>query len=288
MFQGPFLCSDEGDVFYSPALYARSTDAVVRVSGDGKKVTRFTLKSVPGFGHQEEAGIFNTAVGPDGDLYVLAGSTETGVMVVTFDKNARFKSKTSIGDRRISQIAVFKSGELLMSGAVDEQPWVGIVSTSGQEVEVHVERDPAAAKKRTLEARRGLLDLTVTASGKDGKVYVARPTPKGPVFAVSPTGEVTERFELVPPVPDATIKTIRVSETRLAVEHVQLGSATGLSSTPRWVSVYDLLNGERLAIYPSVPGSLLCYESGGGVPDSFVFLGRGAGQVQLVRASGSH
>lgn len=296
-FVGPLQCDPDGNVFFVPAPPFPSPpappavtppDAAVRVSADGKTTTRFSLTSVPGLGNFADSQITATAFDTGGNLYVLAvgGSRQ---YIVSFTKSGQYKSKIEIDlhEIMIGSFAVFNSGEFLLAGRPPDDPMrprVAVLSAGGGSLwDVALSADPALKKGLPVESRMELLDLASAEPAPDGRVYFARRTPRGPVYAVSPSGVVTGKFALVPPRRGATLFSIKVSGHRLAAVYAG-APASDDGSSVYWVAVHDLSTGEHLASYGPVTRFVLCYRSGEG-PDRFTLLSMKADEMQLLDAS---
>jgi hypothetical protein len=292
-FVGPFKCDADGNVFSIPvALDARSRpmspDTIVRLSADGKAVTRYSLISVPGIGNVANSTISTTALDRDGDLYAVVRA-ESGQYIVSFTKTGRYKWKIEIepNELLIGSFAVFSSGEFLLSGRPASDPLsprvVVLAPGSSSLRDVLLSDDRALKKGLSREARTALIDLASAESGSDGRVYFARAATKGSVYVVSPSGEITGTIALVPPRRGATLTSLKLSGHRLAA--VYQGRPEE-DSQGLWVAVHDISSGEHVASYGPVRDPVLCYQSVPGSPDRFTLLKmNSAGQIQFLQAS---
>lgn len=298
LFQLPFRCDADSNVFFLPGNpEGTPPDTVVKLFADGRRSVRYSVKSIPDFRDVSDGAIYAAAPGYSGELYMLVGNAE-GASIVALDKGGAYRSKTRLAHLRLGQFAVFRSGEFLLWGqsvgqSAEGQPWLGILGGGGEPRELFLDWDQAPRPRTTTEAGPGILagdTLLLLEPGKDGRIYAARVPPKGsvPVLAISPSGDVTHRITVVPPKRDTTLVSFKVSDRRLAA--VFEGSPTNPSADPpRWVTVYDLLSGEKTATYTGVHGQLLCYQSGDGVPDAFRFLLGSEGKgIRLVDALGGY
>lgn len=284
-FFGPVSCDSDGNVVYTPGdLKSDYPNEVVKVSPDGKVAARVTLTSVAGI-RPSEASIYRMTVGVDGSVHVLAGDRE-GPQIVSFGSDGKYRSRTRFSPQSVSGLAVFKSGEFLLAGTAEGQADLRILSPTGSTVPVRLVRDPSDRARPWSESIREIAGSTMVEAGQDGLVYLARPGPKGPVFAISAEGLVVNEFELEPPVRGASLVSMKLSDGRLAAEYQQ-PSSTG-EKPKRWIAIYSLADGERISVYPRPAGMLLCYRSSSDSRDRFTFLGASEkGELQLVPATAS-
>jgi len=223
-------------------------------------------------GNLGEASVGPTALDPDGNLHVV-GRTADGQYIVSFDASGKYKSKVAIDPEQVvvQEFAVFKSGAFLVAGRSLQQRGrrLAVMSAGGGWHEVVLPGDPASKKGLSPKDAIKALGMSFAQPAPDGRVYFAVGTATGPVFPISPSGEVGEGIELVPPRPDAMLVGLLVSHGRLAATY-----ATGSEESPMntWASVSDLATGQHVALYGPLPGSVLCYESVSGFPDRFTML----------------
>lgn len=309
IFVGSFRCDADSNVFFVPGNPdGTPPDTVVKVSADGKRSTRFSLKSIPELRDVSDGEVYSFALGHSGELYVPVRNAK-GYSIVALDQNGAYRSKTWLGQVSVSEFAVFESGDFLLWAKSfkkeDSKPFLGLLDSAGGELrKIFLDRGPAPSPESTrgtttksrpgsrTQPGPGIIGVSLMEPAKDGKIYVTTVPPKGPVpvFAISPSGD-TQRIDLIPPRRDVTLVSIKVSDRRLAAEYE--GSRSPRSSRvnpPGWISVYDIQSGERIATYTRVRGSLLCYESGDGVPDAFTLLlgSEESHGIRLVHAAGRY
>lgn len=289
---GPLLCDSDGNLALVPAvLDARSrpmaSDRVVRVAADGRSATTISRASIPGLDSRAELSLEAVAFDAAGALHVLVKGP-ADQFLASFASDGRYRSRTDVDYRHFaaSSFAVFASGEFLVSGRSPETPTRGrlaVLGASGGLFDVVLPEAAPTAKPSRL-TQLAYFDLAADEPAADGNVYYARPAPEGFVYAISPAGDIMSRFAIPSPRPKAGLAAIKVSGSRLAAIYREPGvEGEGMTS---WVGVHDLASGSRLAAYGPVHNLILCYRSGGGVPDSFTLLGMsGAGQLQLIEAS---
>jgi hypothetical protein len=173
-----------------------------------------------------------------------------------------------------SQLAVFQSGEILMSG-LQYQPGykaaTAIYDPTGRlvkqlvldgdaEIERAIDKDTRAQRQKT-EA----VDRSVAIRGDDGLVYLMRATSPATVYAISAAGDVVRKIVVGAPngaeLPDFGI---RVVKNRLAVQFRRSCDRTVDFDSCRssTYAVVDATTGQRLAAYEAeneAVGPIACY-----------------------------
>lgn len=299
LFVGFFQCDPAGNVLFVPAPPSSvppappskgRADVAIRVSADGKTITRLNLKSVPGIGELEDAEILRTAFDPNGNMYVLAAAAGRR-HVVSFTKHGRYASIVEIDTKAIhpASFAAFDSGEFFLSGQRPGglggvTPRVVVQSVrSGSLRDVALSTDPVIPGVVTPEIRMTLTGEACAEPGADGHVYFARMTPTGPVYAVAPSGRVTREFRLASPKSGARLSSLRASGERLAaVYREEVPDDRG--NMVNWIAIYNISSGEHLATYGPVNRLVLCYRSRSGL-DRFTLLGAGRAEMELLEAT---
>ncbi len=290
LFQGPVLCDENGGVYFIPGATEpdQQPDAFVRLSVDGKSRTGFSLVGVKGIGHLGDATVSGIALGPDGAPYALVWAG-AGYHVVEYKQDGSPKGQIGLDeDLAPSGFIPLADSRFLVWGQGPRGASTRVITSAGRvAATVALEHDPADDESFSAEARAAMPDATFSAVSRDGQAYLARPTPRGPVFGISSAGEVVSRYELHPPTSDATLAAIRISGRRLAAHFFSGGTAK--DRTPSmWITIQDLDTGDLMDSYENVPGPLVCYQTGAGLPDSFLLLGRpdDGGQMTLIPATG--
>jgi hypothetical protein len=177
-----------------------------------------------------------------------------------------------------SQLAVFHSGEILMSG-LQYQPGYKAATTI-YDLTGHVVKqlvlDGDAEIERAIEAgntkdtsvqqpHTQAVSRSVAITGDDGLVYLMRATSPATVYAISDAGDVVRRIAVSAPtdtgLPDFGI---RVVKNRLAVQFSRsCNSALGVDSCRgSTYAVVDATTGQRLAAYEAdkeLAGPIACY-----------------------------
>jgi hypothetical protein len=290
LFAGPFRCDADGNVFFVPYRMAAkgeagTRDTVVRVSGDGKKTTSFGVAAALGVMGAEDSHINATALDAGGNLYVLAdvltpdGSRQ---MIVSFDNKGQYKTKLELDSKEllVGQLAVFASGEFLLSGRrPNGEARLVVMSPSGGSldgVSLPPSDDEATGPAAVIRS------ISWAEPAADGRVYFCQSATGKRVYGVLACGQVDKTMKLVPPRRDAQLVELRVSGKRLAALYEE--TRPNQASTLRWIVVHDLLSGEAAASYGPVRNLLMCFQSSDG-SDSFTLFDAQGGQRQLLRAA---
>ena len=313
--QAPQRCDAQGNVylqFYQPA---NPQSPILRISADGEEKRVFSLASVQDF---QNAYIDSFTVTPDGAVAVAVRGqnpkTKLGEgYVLMFKSDGTFDSDSTIelGSRNPFQVAVFSSGNLLISGTQDERlygkgepavsiPFTEVINQTGDVVKkLTLEGDPKPPKPSdpdfTTKSGEEPAEITLgdAVSASDGNVYLARHSIKPTVYVIASDGSLLHTLKLIPPSPTARqVGGLHYSDAgggQLAIvfqtfEQSSAPQGKGHERPPvrvqvQTVSIYNAQTGERLADYrlpPGIGGALACYTPGG-----FTFLGS-TPQHQLV------
>ncbi len=269
----PTACDEQGRLYFKLVkagpgmvgpLFRLSTKGVVEAEFDtwGAVVNRF-------------------AVRPDGGVIMLRvdGASK---MIDNFAPDGRRESTVTLDRPPIpffpSQLAVFHSGEILMSG-LQYQPGykasTAIYDPTGHllkqfalEEDLELEHAIEAGDVKDASFQQPHIEAvsrSVAITGDDGLVYVMRATSPAAVYAISASGEVVRKIVVQPPtatgVPDFGI---RVAKNRLAVQFRRsCGSPGDLRSCGGSAyAVVDATTGQSLAAYEAeteAAGPVLCY-----------------------------
>ena len=174
-----------------------------------------------------------------------------------------------------SQIAVFHSGEIFISG-LQYQPGykasAAIYSATGSLIKQPTldqdekrERNIATdsgAQKLNAEA----IDKSVATAGDDGLVYLMRPTTPAVVYAISPAGDVLRTLRVVAPMgAGAPWFGLRVVKNRSLIQFRRDCAPNVSSCIGSVYAILDATTGRSLATYETnkeAAGTIACY-----VPD---------------------
>jgi hypothetical protein len=309
---GMFDCDSDSNVFFMSPAGRGLPNAILRISSDGRKTTHFGLASVPEF---ERAEVLAYAVGLDDQVYVLTAKDGQDPYVIRFDKDGQFGSavKLEVGKGAIlRRIAVGTGGNYFIGGAQQEgenlirKQLDGIFNAHGQMTATIklMRHDTPPTGIRTaasnlkvsdiphldadqmtkVQALQDAVDLSIVRAGEDGSFYFSRFDPKGPVFVVSPSGDVVKEISLVAPKePGFGLLDVKVSKGRLAVAYA--GEPPQGGTAPVKIYVYDIQTGKEIAEYHheswQIGVGLACYS-----PETFTFISSDEnGKMRLVTAS---
>jgi hypothetical protein len=177
-----------------------------------------------------------------------------------------------------SQLAVFQSGEILMSGlqyhpgykasTAIYDPMGRLVKQFVLDGDAEIERAMESGDAKDTSAQQqntSAIDKSVAITGDDGLVYLMRATSPATVYAISAAGDVVRKIVVYAP-KDAGLPDfgIRVVKNRLAVQFRRSCDRTVdfdscQSST---YAVVDATTGQRLAAYEAekeAVGPIACY-----------------------------
>jgi hypothetical protein len=211
---GQVTCDEEGNV------YARKYDT----TGNPPKFMRAPVQKIKVDGRLSESfgvgdalldavvnGFFAAS---DGKVYLLAWAQATGhpgysAYVVKFAADGSMESKIQIdGEQRFlpAHIAVFKSGEILISGRDRYTPFTGVFTPSGKLIRQISEPEDEELRKRAEAADPDVLaysnvgndavDLGGVAGGSDGNVYLMRRTNPALIYVISARGKVVRKLQI--------------------------------------------------------------------------------------------
>jgi hypothetical protein len=210
---GPVECDANGNI------YARKDDGslgrefmrapVEKLRADGGTSGSFGLEGTGLDGHVE--GFF---VDSDGEVYLLAWAhaiDQAGyhLYVVKFGAGGSLESKIQLDlSNRVlaGLIAVFKSGEILISGRDKFTPYTGVFASSGKLIkEIYEPED----EELRIRAQKGDPDVLANSNfgneaverggvvvGSDGNAYLMRHTSPALIYAISSHGEVIRKLRI--------------------------------------------------------------------------------------------
>lgn len=231
-------CDEDGNIYLRPYVSQRvsglpsSTSPVQRMKPDGSLGEVFQNTDAEG----KKLVTEGVAVSADGKVYQagLSDKPDYAVYVTEFAKDGSVKSRTRLQtDYFIAyQLAVFKSGEFLVSGTKGKDghtPFTAVFSSDGKLLkEVTEPEDADLAKKaeagdrsfdslQTSESGNSAVSYGDAASGSDGNVYLMRGTSPAQIYVVSPHGEVVRKLRIDPGQSGFVAHTIRASKEGLAI-----------------------------------------------------------------------
>jgi hypothetical protein len=299
----PMKCSPEGDLYLRFARGAPEPGVTI-ISEEGQ-VNRLTLASVP---QLNNSSFLDYAPAPHSSVVLLVGKrvhppAEAEYYVVSLRKDASNVTKMDTqSGLALRQIAVlgdsFVASGYLKGLNSRAAPFVGIFDNRGQlERQVQLAGDLTAqdiAQSRAedkgndqsgLDSFTAWLDVSSLQTADDGRVYLMRKSPAGPVFLIAPGGAV-EKVELKPPTKDAVLSTIKVNHGSIAAEYY-LPTPSSSHRRTYYLTVTDIATRVmrqkiRYESSQAIGVGLTCYDEKG-----FEFLSQDSdGYLQIVIAVG--
>jgi hypothetical protein len=269
----PTACDDEGR-FYIKLVKAGPgmVGPLFRLSSKAAVETEFDTSN---------AVVNRYAVRPDGGVIMLR--VERAVKFVdSFAPDGVRESSVVLEPSPIaffpSQLAVFHSGEILISGLQYRPGYkaaTAIYDPTGHVVkqlvldgDAEVERAIEEGDTKDTSAQQPhsqAVDRSVAITGDDGLVYLMRATSPVTVYAISAAGDVVRK--IVVSAPNGTGSPdfgIRVVKNRLVVQF-RRNCDSAANSDPCWSYTYavvDAATGKKLAAYEAdkeVAGTMACY-----------------------------
>jgi hypothetical protein len=225
----PIKCDARGNLYLRNYLPPRPLAApVVKISPEGEAKGTFSLEAVGGF---TESTISDFAVGPGGEVYILAIGAkehqEPEVDVFAFAEDGSYRWNVKLEEFfSADHLAFFPSGEFLVAGtrrgkaapvppgagpeAAREktppvlEPYTAVFDRGGRVVRKltlpgDVQLGDASLSAEQKFAVQAAISVGTAVTGDDGNVYLMRRTEKALVFVLSADGTVVRRFELEPP-----------------------------------------------------------------------------------------
>lgn len=283
-FLGPAFnrvaCDDEGNLY---ARRLRSGDKargpVEEIGPSGDLFRSFKVEDP-----LLDLSIADFFVASGDEVYMVGWSMEnvhagSRIYVARFGRDGSLKSRTQIASEEFfpSNLAVFKSGELLLTGTEgpsDNTPFTGVFASDGrliakihepgdEDLRIKAEAGDASVHEAGIYGNAAV-EMGAAVSGSDGNVYLMRRTSPALIYAISPRGEVVRKLRIDPGEFGSLPEELQSSGDRLAL------SFTGPDGA-RVVRVVDL-KGIDIATYdidPNLPaGPLACYN-----PPALTFLG---------------
>jgi hypothetical protein len=195
-----------------------------------------------------------------------------------------------------TQIAVFPTGEILMSGLQGHPGYrtsTAIYHPAGHLIkqfvlpgDAEVERGIESGNPQSaslVQSQKKAVSRSVAVNGDDGLVYLMRGASPAPVYAISATGEVMRQLSVAVPTPTGLPQAIRVAKNRLAMSFYPDcdPQATSLSCHGMGYTVVNATTGQRLANYVTTDedhGLMACYAPD---PDRFLLVSTPVGERRL-------
>lgn len=280
-FAEPAACDEQGS-FYVKLLKPDGDDSgpLLRFSKTGVQDAEFGMSAALGF------NVFG--IRPKGGVATV--QDEEGYAVVNFGSDGKRESVVRLegGHFFPSQLAVFPSGEMLLSGIqrrTRESPYLyrafnalydargNLVKQLSLDEDPKIERSIEAGDVRYARtAKEGNMAVTLgrAVSGDDGNVYLMRRTSPATIYVISSAGQVVRKLVIASPNAGQMPGAMQVSKNKLAIKFYRECTSEGCWGAS--YTVVDATTGKKLADYApgdDVGGVFACYASD---PDRFFFL----------------
>lgn len=198
--------------------------AIVKVGPDGKSLLTIRLNEIPEY---KDFRVLDFAAGRLDDVFVLANAKEQEPHVLRFDGDAKLQSDNTLvpDSLRPTQMGSFPSSDmLLISGfkivAGSLKPMVGIIGPGGDEFrEIAVELSGPNAEQKTAAIRDAIAASAIEPSD-NGRLWLMRFSPIGPVYSVTASGVIDKRIRLKPP-QHSYLSQIKVSHGKLVATFIR-------------------------------------------------------------------
>jgi hypothetical protein len=290
-------CDEDGNIYLRPYISQRvsglpgSTSPVQRMKPDGTMAEVFQNTDADG----TKLPVTGVSVSADGKVYEAAW-TPSDVYVISFAKDGSVQSRTRIQTAYFQpyQLAVFKSGEFLLSGTKGKDghaPFTAVFSSDGKLLKELTEPEDEDMAKKAQAGQRGFvsentpnfgnstIEFGDAVSGSDGNVYLMRATAPAQIYAISSHGEVVRKLKIDAGNSGFVAHTIRAAKDGLAIT---FGVPFEKTETIIKVVTYS---GDPIATYRSAdqnlnPQMFACYSQG-----SFTFLGTSSDNSVFLKIS---
>lgn len=292
-FAYPTICDEQGHLYVK--LFEDPHHGMVG------PLFRLSSKGVVEAEFDTTGGLINRyAARPDGGVIMI--HSDGSLFIDNYVPDGTHESSVALERPPVpffpSQLAVFRSGEILVSGLQTRQGYkasTAIFDPTGHLVkQLVLDGDVAieyaiAQDTRAQQQHSSAIDTSVAITGDDGLVYLVRATSPGfpvTVYAISPDGEVVHQIVVRAPSPKAGPNwDLRVAKNRLAVQFVQsCGGASSDSCRPQTYTVVDTTTGKQLAVYEAAKeaeGTMACFVPN---PDRFLIFSQNQHGLDIVEA----
>jgi hypothetical protein len=258
----PMKCSPSGELY---VRFARSTpeQGVSIVSADRQHVYRL------GFADAAELNgstVLDFAPGPNHSVFFLAdrqkdphGQVEHYIVRLGSDGTSLMRKLDTQPGLFLGQITTLGSDNFVVAGYLQSEhkpakPFAAIFDDRGQflrEVLLagdvrpkDLSRSNSGLSKGSPDPFASLLEASSLQTADDGRAYLMRRNPEGPVFLISP-GAVVEMVKLKPPGKAALLSSVKVNGGAIAAEYYIPSPSPGASRV-HYLTITDLGNGNLL------------------------------------------
>jgi hypothetical protein len=258
-------CDEDGNIYVRPyvsqwkAARFSFESPVQRIKPEGNLGEVFKNSTLDG----EKLAATEIVVNAEGGVYQVGWTQDKNpdIYVTSFAKDGSVEARTRLEIQlfRPDHLAVFKSGEFLLSGTkgkAQNTPYTAVFSLDGKLLKEVVEPEDKEA-----------VTFGNAVSGADGNVYLDRAASPALIYAVSPSGEVVRKLRIDAGRSGYGVGSIRAFKGGLVIA---FGPPLGrIASTIIRIVTYS---GDPVAAYEVTensltPQSLACYAEG-----SFTFV----------------
>jgi hypothetical protein len=219
--EGSARCDARGNIYIRPIVDTGKPQLDMRVptaevGRDGERVTSFDVTAAsPDFHFPGSSSFFVTA---DGRVYAAVWDNRAVVKgnrahIVQFTRNGSVASVTQVATDESftpNHIAIFKSGEILLTGTegdLGHRPFTAIFNYKGELIkkiyepedeQLRIRADTGDSEVLSDSSNSGnaaVLDGGAV-SASDGNVYVMRSTSPAILYDISPRGEVVRKLQV--------------------------------------------------------------------------------------------
>jgi hypothetical protein len=286
----PVLCDGSGNVFLvpvpradprdvkaapAPPRYTRPPSDILVVSTDGKIKTVIKPEAVPAFAKADAISTVGLAFDSSSTLHAVVRVTEgksRTQYLMSFDSDGKYRSRLEIdpGEMVVNRFAIQKSGDVLLVGTkLGVGPRIAIMEAGGGGFhDVFIGANEGDDHEQSLAGSPRVSDILLR--GSDGRIYFV-PRGQESVHVIEASGESRFAFNLTPMARNVRLVDLEEANNRFAAVYFEEGLAQGGRV---WVTVYDALLGERVAVYGPIASLPVCFESRDG-QDQFTLLSGG-------------
>ncbi len=264
-------CDDGGNIYIRLAHVEDHSGPklpVKRISPDGSVAATFKVADAG-----PDIHAMDFFVSGSGEVYEGAWDQGGSMHVLEFSSDGSLKSNLILDTEPPVfpyQIAVFKSGELLLSGLHGRHlhtPFTAVFDAKGRLIkEIYEPEDEATRQKAdagdpALVRDTGNSNYSVdegdVVAGSDGNVYLLRALSPALIYVISSKGEVVRKLQIDSPDPGLVARRLRSLPGRLAISFLERSSTIGITRVVDFQGnpIVDYASDDE-RISPGLPG---CY-----------------------------
>jgi len=297
-FFGRVKCNDDGEIYLRPYSAEKNKNhtlhqtPIQKLKADGTLDHAYSNPDA-----QPDWWGMDFFVSPSGEVFQVGINEKSlAIYLIDFFPDGSVKSTTQIAAEAFHpyQMAVFKSGQILLSGIKGEQgrtPFTAVFTSTGKMIKEVVDKNDKELEKRASgeEPVPGFqkssfgnraVQFGEAISGSDGNVYLLRSGSPALVYAVSPHGDVVRKFTVDAGDPELMAVSMKAAPGQLAVAFGRQNEGG------TFVQVTDL-EGHSVASYGTNDGRLTAQFLSCYVSHALVFTTRNSdGFVEFNKAEG--